>query len=88
VHWWVRGDINLGGFVVELVPIVRLKRRARLNVGGKVKPLHRNQKCITPNFFYIGGLLLIDYRPIPPIECSVSEYFFDGFVELVPFCEA
>jgi hypothetical protein len=34
---------------------------------------------------YIGGLLLIDYKPIPTIECSVSEYFFDGFVELVQF---
>jgi hypothetical protein len=26
----------------------------------------------------IGGLLLIIYKPIPTIECSVSEYFFDG----------
>lgn len=27
---------------------------------------------------YIGGLLLIIYKTIPTIECSVSEYFFDG----------
>jgi hypothetical protein len=46
VHWWVLVDIILGGFVVELVPIVRLKRRARLNVGGKDKPLQRNQNAL------------------------------------------
>jgi hypothetical protein len=44
----VLGDIILGGFVVELVPIVRLKRRARLNVGGKDKPLHRKQNALLP----------------------------------------
>jgi hypothetical protein len=33
----------------------------------------------------VGGLLLINYKPIPTIECSVS---LMGVVELVQFCEA
>jgi hypothetical protein len=70
-------DIILGG-LVELVPIVRLKRRARLNVGGKDKPLHRNQNALLQKKKNIGGLLLINYKPIPTIECGVSEHFFDG----------
>jgi hypothetical protein len=51
----VLGVIILGGFVVELVPIVRLKRGAGLNVGGKDKPLHRNQNALLQKLNTLGG---------------------------------
>jgi len=53
----VLGDIILGGFVVELVPIVRLKRRARLNVGGKDKPLHRKQNALLQKKIHWGVVI-------------------------------